>query len=142
MAASGIFKKRALWRCVTQKYVKITPFSEKRALFCQILQRAASDYQTLISSGLFPVFSFINGLNKLLHFLHFKLITLLVKCVITNPFLKLSKWHFLKFQIVFIITGFSNKEVKQMVLINHSWISPTLSLLLIFVFVHPRNITI
>ena len=54
-------KKGHFWRCVTQKYVKITPFSEKRALFCQILQlfcqilqRAASDYWTLISSGLFP----------------------------------------------------------------------------------------
>ena len=27
---------------------------EKRALFCQILQRAVSDYRMLISSGLFP----------------------------------------------------------------------------------------
>ena len=48
-------KKGHLWRCVTHKYVKIRPFSEKRGLFCQILQRAASDYRTLISSRLFPV---------------------------------------------------------------------------------------
>ena len=47
-------KKGHFWQCVTQKYIKITPFSEKKALFCQILQRAASNYRMLISSGLFP----------------------------------------------------------------------------------------
>ena len=51
----NLWKKGHFWRCVTQKYVKITPFSEKRALFCQILQRAA--FRTLISSGLFPGWS-------------------------------------------------------------------------------------
>ena len=56
-------------------------------------------------------FPFINGLKKLLHFLHFELIT-------TFPCLKLNV----------IITGFvcSNKYVKQVDLINHSWICPTL----------------
>ena len=32
------------------------------------------------------IFSFINGLKKLLHFLHLKLITLLVTCPIINIF--------------------------------------------------------
>ena len=39
---------------ITQKRLKITLLLAKRALLCQILQRAASDYRTLISSGLFP----------------------------------------------------------------------------------------
>ena len=39
-----------------------------------------------------------------------------------------NKCHFLKFQIVFIITGFSNKPVRQVVLINHRWISSTLQM--------------
>ena len=74
-------------------------------------------------------FPFINGLKKLLHFLHFKLmITLLVTCLIINIyFWKFSKWHILKFEIkCFINTGFtcSNKYVKQVVLINNSWIYP------------------
>ena len=39
---------------------------------------------------------------------------------------KFSQWHILKFEIVFIITGFicSNKEVKQVVLMNQSWSPP------------------
>ena len=53
----GIFKKGHFLRCftqkcleITQKCIKITLLLAKRAL---ILQRAASDYQTLISSGVF-----------------------------------------------------------------------------------------
>ena len=65
-AASGIFIKEHFWQSVTQKYLKITPFLEKRA-FCQILQRTVSDYQMLISSGLFLecFFDFLD-LTKLL----------------------------------------------------------------------------
>ena len=53
---SGIFKKKGTFGDVLPRNM-LTLFSEKRALFCQILQRAASNYQTLISSGLFPVVS-------------------------------------------------------------------------------------
>ena len=52
-AASEIFKKGHFWGSFTQKYLKLTLFLEKRGLFCQILQKAASDYLTLISFGLF-----------------------------------------------------------------------------------------
>ena len=52
-AASGVFKKGHFWRSFTQKYVKITLLLEKRTLFCQIWQGAASDYRTRISFGLF-----------------------------------------------------------------------------------------
>ena len=53
MAASGILKKGHNWQSFAQKYLKITLFLEKRALFCQILQGAASDYRILISFALF-----------------------------------------------------------------------------------------
>ena len=47
------------------------------------------------------MFPFINGLKKLLHFIHFKfMITLLITCLIINIFFwKFSKWHILKFEI-------------------------------------------
>ena len=51
-AASGIFKKGLLRCSFTQKYLKITLFLEKRVLFCQTLQGAASYYRMLISFGL------------------------------------------------------------------------------------------
>ena len=51
--------KKDTFNVVSQKYIKITLFLERRALFCQILQRAVSDYQTLISFGLF-----LNYVNK------------------------------------------------------------------------------
>ena len=63
----------------------------------------------------------------LLHFLHFKLmIPLLVTCFI-NTFLEVYTFSNLKLY-VFVITGFicSDKCIKQVVLINHSWISPML----------------
>ena len=133
-------------------------------------------------------FPFISGLKKLLHFLHFKLrITLVVynmSYLYYFESLVNEKFSNLKLNF-FIITGFicNNKYVKQVVLGNHSWISPTLQtrwgldfclfskeigedtfspkkgrgwknsggillresnlcLLLIFVFINPRNITI
>ena len=49
-----INKKGLFLRSFTQKCLKITLLLAKRALFCQIWQRAASDYQALISSRLFP----------------------------------------------------------------------------------------
>ena len=79
------------------------------------------------------MFPFTDGFKKLLHFLHFKLmVTLLVTCLTINiifeSFLN-DTFSNLKLY-VFIITGFicSNKYVKQVVLINHSWISPTLQM--------------
>ena len=54
-AASRIFKKEHFWHSFTHKCLKITLFLEKRALFCQILLAAASDYRVLISFGLFLV---------------------------------------------------------------------------------------
>ena len=57
--ASGIFQKQHFWLLFTQKYLKITLFVEKRALFCQVLRGAASDYHTLIS-GLFLGLRFLN----------------------------------------------------------------------------------
>ena len=79
----------------------------------------------------FVYFSFplINSLKTLLHFLHFKLmITLLVYSMSINVFFESlvnDKFSNLKLN-VFLITGFicSNKYVKQVVLINHSWSSP------------------
>ena len=54
-AASGIFKKRTVLGSFTHKYLRITLFLEERALFCQLLLGAASDYWMLISFGLFLV---------------------------------------------------------------------------------------
>ena len=48
-----MFEKRHFWQSFTQKYLKITLILEKRTLFSQILQGAASDYRMLISFGLF-----------------------------------------------------------------------------------------
>ena len=73
------------------------------------------------------IFLFINGLKKLLHFLHFKLmITLLVTCFIINTFWKFSEWHIFRFEIkcfYYYWLYLYNKYVKNVVLINHSWIS-------------------
>ena len=81
---------------------------------------------------LYFIFPFINGLKKLFYFLHFKLlITLLVTCLIINIFfesLRNDTFSNLKlnvFIIIFIIIC-NNKYLKQVVLINHSWISLTL----------------
>ena len=78
------------------------------------------------------LFPFINGLKKSLHFLHFKLmITLLVTCLIINIFfgsLVNDKFSNLKLNVCIIISIICcNKQVvKQVVLINHSLISPIL----------------
>ena len=76
------------------------------------------------------ILPFINGLKKF-HFFHFKLmITLLITCLIikicfgslvndTFSNMKLNDF------IIIFITICSNKYLKQVVLINHSWISPT-----------------
>ena len=46
--------KKGTFKCsFTQKYLKMTLFLEKRALFCQILYKVAPDYWMLISFGLF-----------------------------------------------------------------------------------------
>ena len=79
------------------------------------------------------MFPFTDGFKKLLHFLHFKLmVTLLVTCLTINIiFESFVNDTFSNLKLyVFIITGFicSNKYVKQVVLINHSWISPTLQM--------------
>ena len=79
------------------------------------------------------IFPFCKDLKKLLDFFHFKLIiTLLVTSLIINIFFgslvrDSSKFSNLKLN-VFIINGFicSNIYVKQVVLINYNWISPTL----------------
>ena len=45
-------KKGHFWHGFTMIYLKLTLFWEKRALFGQVLQGAASEYGTLVSSGL------------------------------------------------------------------------------------------
>ena len=71
------------------------------------------------------IFLFINVLKKLLHFLPFKfMIILLVTCLIIKIYfggLVNDRFPNLKSNI-FIIAGFicSNKYVKQIVFINHS----------------------
>ena len=55
------------------------------------------------------------------------MLTLLITCVIIDLFLILVNNTFSNLKLIaFIITGFSNKEAKQMVLINHIWIRPIL----------------
>ena len=49
-----IFKKWHFFQSFTQICLKIILFLEKKAHFCQILQGAASNYQMLNSSELFP----------------------------------------------------------------------------------------
>ena len=53
-AVSRIFKKGHFLWSFTQKCLKTMLLLAKRALFWQILQRAASNHLTLISSWLFP----------------------------------------------------------------------------------------
>ena len=48
----NLYKRALLVLCYPPEIFQNNIFG-KRALFCQILQRAASNYQTLISSGLF-----------------------------------------------------------------------------------------
>ena len=53
-------EKEHFLQCVTQKYFKITPFLEEVALFCQVLQRAVPNNQTLIFCGLFLAISIMS----------------------------------------------------------------------------------
>ena len=78
---------------------------------------------------LYFIFPFIMDLKKLLHFLHFKLtLTLLVIYLIIDIlFESLVNDTFSNLKLnVFMITDCicSNKYVKKVILINHSWISP------------------
>ena len=71
------------------------------------------------------IFPFINVLKKLLHFLYFKLITLLRTCLAIIFFWGLVNDTFSNLKLNYCwLCG--NKYVKQVVWINHSWISPTL----------------
>ena len=118
---------------VSNSFYSFHSYFEKPFDFILIVSTVA---EKLVELYACHILFFVNGLKKLLCFLHFKLmITLLVACVIIIILilffffwiLENSTFSNLKL-ILFIKTGFvtSNKEVKKVVLINHSWISPSL----------------
>ena len=59
-AVFRIFKKGHFLWSFTQKFLKIMLLLAKRALFWEILLRAASDYRMFISSWLFPNIAILN----------------------------------------------------------------------------------
>ena len=106
----------------TLKCLKITLLLAKRALFCKILQRAASDYRTLITSGLLPAIDIV--IIKKFQLSSFNDTTILFELVIEL---------ILPFEYLFCSSRFASKPILKLLMVSARG-SPNLCLLQNLVF--------